>query len=252
MCKTASTIARIAREAGDILQNRFQPDRKVLIDLPRDVKLEADYFLDAFIREKLVQESDYPILSEESVNCDTAINTTDYQWIVDPLDGSLNFSKGIPICCISIALWRGMNPVLGVIYDFNRNEMFTGLSRYGAFVNGSKIHVGSARRREQAVICTGFPPCTDFTSESFQTLLTSFRLYKKVRLFGTAAISLAYVACGRADAYYEKDIAIWDVAGGLPIVQAAGGYVFIEPSEKRNRLTVRAAANRELLSDDDA
>jgi myo-inositol-1(or 4)-monophosphatase len=248
----ATDATRIAREAGRAILSRMTNGRQVLADMPRDVKIEADLFLDSFIRDRLALISDYLILSEESIDKQTTVSTSAYQWIVDPLDGSLNFSRGIPTCCISIGLWQGMAPIFGVIYDFHRDEMFFGAQASTATLNGVSIHTGNTRYKHDAIMCTGFPTATDFSEHSLRGFVKGLQTFKKVRLMGSAALSLAYVACGRADAYYEKDIAIWDVAGGLAIVQAAGGHIFIEPSDKKNRLTVRAAADRRLFLDDDA
>jgi fructose-1,6-bisphosphatase/inositol monophosphatase family enzyme len=144
-------------------------------------------------------------------------------WIVDPLDGSLNFMRGIPICCVSIGLWQKDLPILGVIYDFQRRELFTGLAGERAFLNGKPIRVSKIKKRADAVLCTGFPVKADFTKRNIVDTVEDIMAFKKVRLLGSAALSLAYVACARADFYREEDIRLWDVAAGLAIVNAAGG-----------------------------
>jgi myo-inositol-1(or 4)-monophosphatase len=167
---------------------------------------------------------------------------------VDPLDGSLNFSRDIPLFCISIALWKEMRPLLGVVYDCNHDEMFTGLVSEGAWLNGTPIQVTNTVKKSEAVLCTGFPVSTDFSENALLTFVRSIQAYKKVRLLGSAALSLAYVASGRADIYNENDIAIWDVAAGISIVEAAGGVVNFRQSEVENRLIVKAG-NSLLLND---
>jgi len=144
-------------------------------------------------------------------------------WIIDPIDGTLNYSKGIPISCISISLWENNEPILGVINDFNRNEIFTGLVGSGAFKNNNPIEVSKVDRKSDAVIAMGFPSKTNFEEKALLSFVNKVQGYKKVRLIGSAALSIAYVACGRFDVYMEKGIMLWDIAAGIAIAVAAGG-----------------------------
>ena len=228
--------------ANDICQYQ-----KVEQDLDRDVKIAADKKLESSIIEHLIKETRFPILSEETGAVKKSSNNSKYHWIIDPLDGSLNFSRGIPISCVSIALWEGMEPLLGVVYDFNRNETFSGIVGEGAWLNKKPITVSNITEKSKAVLCTGFPVSTDFSRESIFEFSEKIREFKKVRLLGSAALSLAYVACGRADIYFENDIKIWDVAAGLALVKAAGGAVKYSPTSKKNVLGVKAS-NKHLIS----
>jgi len=237
----------IAENAFRIIKNDINQYKKVAYNLERDVKILADKKLESYIVKRLTEESQYPILSEESGLLETGGKNTDYCWIVDPLDGSLNFSRGIPINCISIALWKKTDPVLGVVYDFNHEEAFTGLIGKGAWLNGSPIKISAVNEKSKAVLCTGFPVSTDFSKESLLDFSEKIREFKKVRLLGSAALSLAYIACGRADVYLENDIKIWDVAAGLALVKAAGGAVKYSPTSKENVLRVKAS-NQYLIS----
>ncbi|EAI7420024.1 inositol monophosphatase, partial [Campylobacter jejuni] len=140
-------------------------------------------------------------------------------WIVDPLDGSLNFSQDIPICCVSVALYKGNEPILGVVYDFYRDEMFSGLVGIGTWLNNKKISVLNIKKdKKQAVLATGFSTYMNYSRSELEKFITHIQEFKKIRLLGSAALSLAYVACGRVDAYYEKDIAFWDVAAGMALI----------------------------------
>jgi myo-inositol-1(or 4)-monophosphatase len=141
-----------------------------------------------------------------------------------------------------------MEPLLGVVYDFNRDEMFTGLVTEGAWLNGMPIKVSDVVEESKAVLCTGFPISTDFSELALLNFVKDIQSYRKVRLIGSAALSLAYVASGRVDAYQENDIAIWDVAAGIAIVKAAGGVAHFRPSKVENKLIVKAG-NSFLLSD---
>ena len=220
---------------------------QVVAEMERDVKIRADYELEAVTVRTLSRKSMYPILTEERGLMEDKDPGNGYRWIVDPLDGSLNFSRAIPISCISIGLWKGWDPLLGVILDFHRDELFTGLVGEGAWLNNSPITAGKVRKKKDAVLCTGFPVSTDFSQPALLKFVENIRQYKKVRLLGSAALSLAYVAAGRADTYLEEDIAVWDVAAGLALVLAAGGVVHISRGRSENRLIVEAG-NKWLLS----
>ena len=163
-----------------------------------------------------------------------------YQWIVDPLDGSLNFSRSIPICCISIALWKGVEPLLGVIYDFNRDECFVGLVNSKCELNKKEITTSNVKEKYKAILATGFPTNTDFTQNELQKIVIDIQQFKKIRLLGSAALSLAYVACGRVDYYYEN-IKIWDVAAGLALIKSLGGVVHFTKPKNDMTLTVQAS-----------
>lgn len=235
-------VSQIARDAASYVIQGRDNLRNVQCELQRDVKVEADRRLENFILERLPGGPGFKILSEESGLLQNGENNGGYWWIVDPLDGSLNYSRGIPLSCISLALWRGMEPVLGVVYDFNRDELFTGVEGSGAWLNDVPIRVGECKCRGNAVLCTGFPVASDFSPDALMKFVKSIIDYKKIRLLGTAALSLAYVAAGRADYYCEDNIKLWDVAAGLALVKAAGGNVYCSQSAlSDNIFNVRAS-----------
>jgi len=224
--------------------------RAVRCEVTRDLKLEADYALHQFICEALGKRSGFPVISEESPTDHWKQVNHGYVWIVDPLDGSLNFARGIPFASISIALWRGMTPLVGVVYDVHRQELFSGVVGTGAWLNGAAIHVSGVQRTHDAVLCTGFPVRMDYATSAIQEFITRVQTYKKVRLLGSAALSLAYVACGRADVYQEDRIALWDVAAGLALVQAAGGIIHVHRTQDPQLVLVQAG-NRHVLAQED-
>jgi fructose-1,6-bisphosphatase/inositol monophosphatase family enzyme len=207
-----------------------------------DVKIDADFLLHDFIAERL-GASGLPVLSEEDA---TPVTTAGRRWIVDPLDGSLNFSRSIPFYGVSIALWDGDTPVLGVVHDAARDERFAGLVGEGAWRDGARIGVSAVAEPARAVLCTGFPAQTDHAEPAVAAFAAQVATFRKVRCLGSAALSLAYVACGRADAYREDHIALWDVAAGIALVRAAGGAVALAPTS-RGRQTCRVAATNGLL-----
>ena len=236
-----------ARQSAQLIADEQGRTLHVINASRRDVKLLGDMLLEKRIVRALRDIKGFPILSEESGLMEGETDLNEYQWVVDPLDGSLNHSRGIPISCISIALWKEAKPVGGVVYDFIHDEMFSGVVGLGAWLNDTPIRVGDVGKKRDAVLCTGFPTGTDFSVAALGEFVRNIQSYKKVRLLGSAALSLVYVASGRTDAYMENDIAIWDVAAGIAIVEAAGGTVQTAPSVKPNRMHVRAASGCDIV-----
>lgn len=211
-----NAAVKSARIVGTSLKTRIG---EVIVSEGKDIKIDADFFAHQVILENL-KETGIQVLSEEDAVHDFNSST---KWIVDPLDGSINFLRGIPNCVVSIGLMVEGEPIIGVVYDFYRDEMFTGVVGRGAWINGEDIHTSNIQEKNQAIIMTGFPSYTNYSTEALKKYVSEIKSYKKVRIIGSAALSLAYVASGRADAYFEKDIKIWDVCGGLALVKSAGG-----------------------------
>ncbi len=225
--------------AGDYLF-AYREDVSVDSQYGKDIKLSADRESERIIIAALREESDLTILTEEEGLLNSGSGADQLKWIVDPLDGSLNYLRGIPSCCVSVGLWDSHTPVLGAVYDFNRNELFTGIAGTGAWLNGKTIQVSGIDSSQQAVLFTGFPSNTDYGSSALNDYVEQVRVFKKVRLMGSAALSLVYVASGRGEAYFERDIMFWDVAAGLAIVSGAGGKFTIQETDKDNACEVYA------------
>lgn len=226
------TIAKeAATKAGDFLAKGNTELRRVNTEDGRDVKIEADLQSESLLIDFLNSKTDFPILSEERGIISGKDET--YQWIVDPVDGSLNYSRGVPICCVSIGLWKKDKPVLGVIYDFNRNELFSGIAGKKAWLNDRSITVSRTEDKVKSVLCTGFPIKTDFEPQRLTAFVDQIRDFKKTRLIGSAALSIAYVAAGRVEGYCERDIMWWDIAGGIPIVLGAGGKTQVQNTNQK-------------------
>lgn len=211
-------IAKLAcYKAGDFLLNL--KEKKVNSNKGKDIKLQADLESEKIICEILTNAFPYPILSEESRKISSEEKRSVY-WVVDPLDGSLNFSQDIPLCCISIALYEDNNPILGVIYDFHRDEIFSGIVGLGTWLNDEEVAISNKKKeKNQAILATGFSSYMNYNKSELDKFISYVQDFKKVRLFGSAALSLAYLACGRVDAYYEKNIAFWDVAAGIALAK---------------------------------
>jgi myo-inositol-1(or 4)-monophosphatase len=212
-------------KAGRFLLKNMDKNYDIIAEEEREIHFQFDIEAEKIIINDLQNGSAYKIVTEESGLIDTASGGYEYTWIVDPLDGSINYSEGIPLSCVSVGLWKNSSPVLGVIYDLNRDHLYEGLIGQGAWVNKKPIRVKPFRRTEKAILCTGFPSSMDFSEVAINTFINHVKKFMKIRMFGSASLSLAYVASGKVDAYYEQNIKIWDVAAGLALVKAAGGEI---------------------------
>jgi len=220
-----------ARDAGSLLAERLG---RVRISNKGDIDLvtEADVAAEKLIIDRI--QSHYPrhaILAEESgdsAGVDSgrlAGTTADWKWIIDPLDGTTNYAHGYPCFCVSIAVEHKGKLELGVIYDPMRDELFSVERGQGAALNGRRISVSHTEDLNRAMLCTGFPYDVRERSE-FARHFTSFIMSAQaVRRDGTAALDLAYVACGRFDGFWEEGLRPWDVAAGVLMVEEAGGRV---------------------------
>jgi fructose-1,6-bisphosphatase/inositol monophosphatase family enzyme len=239
--------------AGASLKNQRDKWRNLRTASAHDVKISADQKSESIII-NLLAGSNIPILSEEagSIAAEKEMRKsadTNLLWIIDPLDGSLNYYQGIPLSCVSIALYTGVKPVLGVVFDFNHGELFSGLIGSGAWLNHHPIRTSHINEISKAVLGTGFPVNTDFSGPALSRFISEIQQFRKVRLFGSAALSLCYVACGRIDAYREKNIMLWDVAAGLALVHSAGGVVEVENLEHMDSPANVVASNGFLRID---
>jgi myo-inositol-1(or 4)-monophosphatase len=223
----------VAIQAGTRLLDGMTGDGKNYVhclDHPREVKAIADTMLDKDILQSL-ESTGLAILSEESGYIPARADSN-YWFIVDPLDGTFNFVKGLGPSAISIALWEGDRPVFGVIYSVAERKLAWGGVGIGAFADGRRISVSDTSSRAQASICTGFPVLFDVANDgAMRNFWRTVTPYAKVRMLGSAAVSLLHVATGAADAYSEQGIMLWDVAAGLAIVDGAGGKSVMEKAD---------------------
>lgn len=217
------TAIRAARAAGEVLLEGSRCEIKVDKLCRRDVKLEMDKKAEAvilgIIRERF---PDHSILSEEVGNVGPK---SEYRWVVDPLDGTVNYSRRMPLWGTSVALCRGEEEIIGVIYDAVHDELFTAEKGKGAFLNGRPIRV-SDRAMERAIVAYGYAAADDAAMK--QGLRAAERVTwaaSKVRASGSAALHFAWVACGRLDGFYEFALSYWDIAAGAPLIREAGGRV---------------------------
>src|SRR5690242_13575763 len=216
-----------ARAAGKLLRENFQRRQRVKAVAAHDIKLEIDVQAQELIGKLLLEEFPaHALYGEEGIVGD---QSSDHQWIVDPLDGTVNFFYGIPHFCVSIALRLHGEAILGVIYDPVRDEMWSGEKGQPAFLNGKPIRVSARDKLSEAVISIGLAKHSATIEAGLPLLQEMVHRVRKCLMLGSAALDLAYVACGRLDAYIEQGISLWDIAAGALLVECAAGRVEIEP-----------------------
>jgi len=212
-------------EAGNFLLKNKKTVNKVISSSHTDIKLKADILAEKAIKNIIEKESNYPILAEESGLSSKTIPTT--FWVVDPLDGTANYARNIPICCVSIALISNLQPILGVIYDFINNDLYEGSIHTKALLNNKEISVSKVTKSYEGVLITGLPNNTDYSDNALLKMVKDFQNWRKVRMIGSAAMASAYIASGKADLYKEQKTYLWDIAAGAAIVNSAGGEALI-------------------------
>ena len=220
------TAIRAARAAGRVLLEGSRGEIKVDLLARHDVKLEMDRKAEAavlgIIRERFPEHA---ILSEEAGSVGPQ---SEYLWVVDPLDGTVNYSRRLPLWATSVALCRGGEEIVGVIYDAVHDELYAAEKGKGAFVNGRPMRV-SGRSMEQAMVAYGFAANEPAIEQGLIAAERVTRRVSKVRATGSAALHLGYVACGRIEGFYEYGLHYWDLAAGVVMVREAGGRVLTRP-----------------------
>ena len=217
-------------EAGSLLLELRRKPIDVLCEPGHNIKLKADQLAEDCILRILQERMPLPVLTEESGE-HGGVGEDSRMWVVDPLDGTFNYSRGMPMCCSSVGLWENGQPVLGAIHDFFHDEMFTGIVGRGAWLNGQPIAVSGVKTAAKASLATGFPHHQDYADAPLREFIRQVQDFKKIRMLGSAALMGAYVACGWLDAYVEEDVWLWDIAAAVAICQAAGASVEVRPGK---------------------
>ncbi|AXA84410.1 inositol monophosphatase [Lysobacter oculi] len=249
MQKPAVTLmVKAARAAGNVLlRNLSRLDALNVVEKGRqDYASEVDAQAEEAATKELRRAApDYAILGEEGGLKGKGRSV----WVIDPLDGTSNYLRGLPHWCVSIALVENGEPVHGVIFDPLRNELFTASKGYGAVLNDKRIRVSERRTLEGALIGTGFHPREreriGAQLECTRQLLTQA---EDIRRAGSAALDLAYVASGRLDAYFEAGVKPWDIAAGVLLVREAGGKVSDQKGAPTGPVDARGVDSRCLLA----
>ena len=233
-------IAEKAAEKAMEVASFFLNDPQVLSSGLKDIKTLADLKMNEQILHEL-EPTGISILSEETDFLEDEL--PDECWIVDPLDGTYNFSRKYLCAGISIGLLKDSIPVLGVIKDIFNNITYSCAIGHGAMKNGKKIEVSKITELKDAILATGFPSGANYETNDLLKFVKSVQEFKKIRAIGSASMMLSHVAEGVFDVYYEKDIYLWDVAAGLSLVKEAGGQFLMKRTGKTFRYEVLASNN---------
>lgn len=216
-----------ARAAGQIMHANWHKPKHVNVDDPHDIKLELDVRCQKLIEKNLRQAFPaIPVLGEEGITGDV---TADFRWVVDPIDGTVNFAFGLPHAAVSIALQQAEQSVVGVIYDPFTDELWTVIRGEPTRLNGRPVYVSDRARLQDSMIAMGFSKSQNSLVKCLPHMNRLARQAKKLRMLGSAALELAYVASGRLDAYIERRINLWDFAAGSLMVEASGGQFYALP-----------------------
>lgn len=237
-CRAAASVHRKYQREGFTTSSKAVGHDRVT-----DADLEAESVIVQIIETTF---PDHAILAEEGGRTDS---DSPYLWVVDPLDGTSNFSRGIPYYSISVCVVHNEVPIVGAVYDPSGDELFSAVAGGGAYLNGESIVVSDTASLADAMLVTGF--FYDRGARMERNLENIGRLFSHgivgIRRFGSAALDLCYVACGRADAFWEHELNAWDFAAGALIVREAGGTVTdLEGNALRIRASYVVASNTRL------
>lgn len=248
MTKTQKALAleaavEAAQAAGSLMRPNLHRTKKVNSTDIHDIKLDLDVRCQKLITRLLAKRlPQIPLLGEEGY--DDSTEAAEQRWVVDPIDGTVNFALGIPHAAVSIALQRrvsdGFVSEVGVIFDPFMNELWTAVRGGNARRNGRVIRVSSRKRLDQAVVSLGFPGGKKGLEVMIRDLGKLTHCVMKLRIMGSAALALAYVADGRFDAFVETGLKLWDVAAGGLIVESAGGEFWSRPQPEPFHYSINA------------
>ena len=244
--KRALDVAvKAARAAGALMEKNRHVPKKASEVTQHDIKLELDVKCQQLIEKKLASVfPKFSVLGEEG---ETGDSGAEHRWVIDPIDGTVNFAYGIPHSCVSIALQEkvqsssgkgrarhsvtpdGYSTLLGVVYDPFVEELWTATRGGKALLNGRVIAASARARLDEAIVSIGFSKRTDTLTQMLPVLNRLIHRVRKVRIMGAAALAMTYVASGRNDAYLEAGVRLWDIAAGGLILECAGGEFFHQP-----------------------
>jgi myo-inositol-1(or 4)-monophosphatase len=240
-----------AQAAGALMRRNLRLPKKVNAETSHDIKLDLDVRSQALITRKLrLAFPQTALLGEEGVSGSA---DADSRWVVDPIDGTVNYASGIPHACVSIALQlqvphhsRRQAPAqfetaVGVVYDPFTDELWTAIRGQLARLNGKPIHVSRRRDLAQCIASIGFAKSRSSLESALPYFIWLARRVRKIRMMGSAALALAYVATGRFDAYIERGINLWDIAAGGLLIECAGGTFWREPIAGEHRFRMVAS-----------
>jgi myo-inositol-1(or 4)-monophosphatase len=243
-----------AHAAGDLMRRHLRRTKKVNEACHHDIKLDLDVRCQRVITRRLAADfREIPVLGEEGI--DERVRAAVARWVVDPIDGTVNFAHGIPHAAVSIALQLregdDYRTVVGVVYDPFMDELWTAIAGRAALLNGRRLRVSRRRRLDESIVSLGFAKSTDSLDHMLPVFNELVHRVRKIRLMGSAALALTYVADGRFDGYVEAGIRLWDIAAGGLIVECAGGVFEPGPTDEEFRYSLNCnnrIIDRELKS----
>jgi myo-inositol-1(or 4)-monophosphatase len=253
MQKPAITLMiRAARAGGNVLlRNMHKLDALNVVEKQRmDYASEVDGLAEAEIVKELRKAGpEYAVLGEEGGHQPARGGRSRLTWVIDPLDGTSNYLRGIPHWCVSIALVDNGEPLHGVVFDPLRNELFVASRGSGAVLDDRRLRVAERRDLEGALLCTGFPPRERARARpQLDCLGALLEQAEDVRRTGSAALDLAWVACGRFDGYFEAGVQPWDIAAGVLLVREAGGRVCDFRGSGMTRMDIAESRGRQVIA----
>ena len=249
-----NVMVKACRKAAKIIIRDFGEIEKLQVSIkgPGDFVTASDKKVEKILIEELLKaRPTYSIISEES---EKITNDDAYKWIIDPIDGTLNFLHGIPHFAISIGLEKENEIICGIIYDPIKDEMFVAEKGNGAFINNQRLRVSSRSKLKDCIIFTGGPrnnaPDKDLSLKEYNNF--SSKVIAPIRKLGSASLDMAYVAAGRCDGFWQRNLNYWDIAAGIIIVKEAGGFItdfnggdnFIE---NKTILVTNSRINKEMI-----
>ena len=235
-----------AKEAGQIILDNFGSERQVSHKSKGNLVTDVDLLSEKVILELLQNEySEFGVLSEES---NSSAPLADYSWIVDPLDGTNNYTFGIPFFCVNIALVKGEDILLGITYDPVRDELFHARKGQGAYLNDSPVQVAKENSLQASLVGLDLGYSHERGMEMLQIVNRLWGQVHCLRLVGSSSLGLAYVACGRVNLYFHRYLFPWDIASGILLVREAGGEVIDWRGEPANFRAIELIASNDQLA----
>ena len=252
--KALKASVEAAKAAGVLMRKNLREEKKANEVTSHDIKLELDVRCQKLIEKKL--HAAFPEISFLGEEGDSGAADSEYRWVVDPIDGTVNFAYGIPHACVSIALQSRSRrsevggqktrhsehgTLVGVVYDPFQDELWTAIRGQAAKLNGRKIHASGRRDLAECIVTVGFAKDAESLEKSLPNFIWLARRVRKIRIMGAAALGLTYVATGRLDAYLERGVSLWDVAAGGLILECAGGKFWTAPAKAPGKLRMMAS-----------
>lgn len=223
MQPTIDFMIDLSKQAGEILKEGYGKTHQVQYKGPTDLVTEIDHKSEALLVSRI--QAAFPTHSIITEETGFRQGSSDHRWYIDPVDGTSNYSRGVPMFCVSIGYAFEGKMQLAAVYEPLRDESFYAEKGKGAFLNGSPIHVSETADLLRSMLVTGFPYDMNQEHNNVENFINLVKKAHTVRRYGSAVLDQAYVAMGRLDGYWESGVSAWDIAAGTLLVEEAGGLV---------------------------